>query len=109
MLGSLKNSIMPHLLPSFRLQWAFLCSRYRGRFTVQPSLDVRKGPKYPSGEFCSPSTGSCKASDAQLRLAIHIPQVVFKNRLGHLNRGEDIGDQADGECDGEPANGAGPK
>ena len=37
--------------------------------------------------------------DAELRLPVHLSQVVLKDRFRHVNRGEDVGDQTD--CQGD--------
>src|SRR5258708_951436 len=100
MLGSLKNSIMPHLLPFFRLQWASLCSRNR----IRPNLDERKGPKYPTGRS---RNSSSTRSNAKFRLAIHFRQVIFKNRLRNVDGRENVGDQTDGQGDRKAADGSG--
>src|SRR5712664_4697368 len=101
MLGSLKNSIMPHVLPFFRLQWASLCSRDHSR----PNLDERKGAKYPY--LGKASSSSSTSLDAEYRLTIHLGQVVLENCPGHVDGGEHVGDQADGEGDREAANRSG--
>src|SRR5258708_40071056 len=95
MLGSLKNSIMPHLLPFFRLQWASLCSRNGDR----PNLDERKGPKYRA--WIKPRSSSTR-SNAKFRLPIHFRQVIFENRLRNINRSENVGDQTNGQGDRKP-------
>lgn len=53
-------------------------------------------------------TGHSK-SNAQLRLTIHLGQVVLKNRLGHVDRREDVGHKTDNQGDREAPNGAGSK
>src|ERR1700747_1902988 len=100
MLGSLKNSIMPQVLPFFRLQRVFLCSRNRSRL----NFDGRVVPKYP----CLDASSSTR-SDTEFRLPIHFRQVIFENRLGNINGGEHVGDQADGQGDGKPTDGSGAK
>src|ERR1700730_5455694 len=100
MLGSLKNSIMPHLLPFFRLQWASLCSRNRDR----PNLDERKGPKYRAwNSRSSPST----KSNAQFRLAIHLRQVILENCRGNINGRENVGNQTYRQGDRKAPDGPG--
>src|SRR5579871_6471017 len=53
----------------------------------------------------SPST----KSDTELRLPVHLGKVILENRFGHVDRGENVGDQTDGQSDGEAANGSGSK
>src|SRR5579863_6320234 len=53
----------------------------------------------------SPST----KSDTELRLPVHLGKVVLENRFGHVDRGENVGDQTDGQGDGETADRPGAK
>src|ERR1700758_2703190 len=99
MLGSLKNSIMPRVLPFFRLQWASVCSRNRYR----PNLDERKGPKCRARKSRSPSTDL----NAQFRLTIHLRQVILENRLRNVDGRENVRDQTDGQGDSKAADWSG--
>ena len=47
--------------------------------------------------------------NAQLALTFHLRQVILKNRLGHVDRRENVGDQTDGQGNGEPADRPGAK
>src|SRR6266852_9318451 len=101
MLGSLKNSIMPHVLPFFRLQWAFLCSRNRSR----PNFDERKGPKHPRlDKFAAVLV---RESDTKFRLPIHFRQMIFENRSGNVDGRENVGDQTYDQGDRKSADGSG--
>src|SRR5438445_499543 len=99
MLGSLKNSIMPHALPFFRLQGASVCSRDRYR----PNLDERKGPKCRARKSRSPSTNS----NAQFRLTIHLRQVILENCLRNVDGRENVRNQTYGQGDREAADWSG--
>ena len=50
---------------------------------------------------------NCIQLNAQFRLAIHLRQVILEDRLRHIDRGEHVGDQADGQSDGESPDRAG--
>src|SRR5882762_1425267 len=99
MLGSLKNSIMPHVLPFFRLQWASLCSRNR---SVQIWMNGRV-QKCRWVERRSPST----RSNAELRLTIHLGQVILENCLRNVDGCEHVRDQSDGQSDRKTTDGSG--
>src|SRR5271167_158507 len=102
MLGSLNNSIMRLLLPFFRLQRGWNSSH---RLPTQLGGGYRR--LLSLCRFVSTSLWpytSWYGLNAQFALAIHLGQVILKNRLGYVDSREHIGDQTDRQGNGKPLN-----
>src|SRR5207245_1336791 len=74
-----------------------------------PDRRSRQANRLPARFQASrPPIGSSSAHlNAQFRLTVHLGQVILENRLGHVDRSKDIGNQTDNQSDGKAANGTG--